>query len=434
MARIIVLIVTTFFMVLSLQSCRDKAAFFSFFFSGKAPSTINNTPYKGKSVEKKSKNPFFLKNHKNPYKYIQNLTYDISHDNSIIASKPAKEFLVCGKNKIQSTEKKKHTNFWDEQKGPEGLSEHPILKVRKGLISISASDLHQSYPELVKVEEKNALYGYAELQSLNGKEIPLKESLLLEETGKKNYVFIPQISPDPKEAYRFAFKDCKGNEIFSAHLFFAARDLCKDHNLQKVKVLQAKNPGEVLNLSIQETLIKDSEWGNVVLLSWNHKSSSNFHLEFQKTVSDTKYILQQAFGVYDIPGRECELYYQRSINPPFNPISGLEYKAEGWTMTSEDLFISRSQNTFYNFQKTYLVFRVLSSKDNKDLSNEDTSKIKITRTELFYRPENRTGKESQLLAYLSDSGDRGKLTLLTILLLSILSILVFRKFSRERFD
>lgn len=155
-----------------------------------------------------------------------------------------------------------------------------------------------------------------------------------------------------------------------------------------IVVVNGKTYKETIILSVDDTCKSNSMFAPVQLRSagtytvkqlisngkaifgWNFGSA--FRIRMQNLEAGAKVMLT-AFGVYDIPGHECEVYYQRWKTTQ-KPVEDFEWSGFTIRVDETDSSIDSDKNDF-SFTKTYFVLKVV--KDGEDITATTNAKVVV---------------------------------------------------------
>lgn len=217
----------------------------------------------------------------------------------------------------------------------------------------------------------------------NGDTVPTEVTV-----GDGTVTVSPEEPLNPENVYDINIDD--GTNEYSESVYLPYDNICDAGspyaNAKYFPVAEYNNGGRAGNpieVPFSDYLV-NTEDGAYVIGGWDF-DNDNFRLMIKKQTPQAQYVLVVANGIYDLPGHECELYYQRYTRPPYSPAIDLEFTNRGnqsrwWLFTDQDVSIKNSATgEYHSFAKTFVVIKVYD-KDGNDITATDDAEIVIVRT------------------------------------------------------
>ncbi len=230
-----------------------------------------------------------------------------------------------------------------------GVSSNPDITVDEGRIVLATTDgkisLDNVKVQLAVLDENN------EWKLVDGLEITVKDesgdtipgSIFIDQKTGKVY-FVPSVGFDTGKAYTIIVKI--NQKTYSATVILAVDNTCKKNSMFASVPLRQKSTYVVSDLISNGKAIFGWEFGG------------SFRIRMKNLESGAKVMLT-AFGVYNIQGHECEVYYQRWKKTQ-KPVE--DYSWTGFTILVDNTDSSidgPNGKPDYSFKKTYFVLKVM---------------------------------------------------------------------------
>jgi hypothetical protein len=318
-----------------------------------------------------------------------------------------------------------------------GISTNPSIIIQKGILEVNLREgnLSTDTNENIKLIKNNQINGVLNLKHAVTNAI-INGTTDIVQADK--IVFVPDEPLHPSIVYDLVFTEEETNNIYRERIFIAGANRCDPSGyFSRVPVNGTeKNNGQIVNLALKENVYLDKSLGNIAIVGWDHLISNSFYFRINNRTPGAKYKIIAAYGAYDIPGHECELYFQRDIKSPFPTWVDNNYGSKTTKVTDEDATI-HNPNTkkFYHFTKTYLVIKVFNS-SNVDITATDTAELSLEQTNSLYGlPISFTSEEeSSLLAYLNRGNNNSYSVALGGLILGIFGFFISRRLFGKKED
>ncbi len=182
-------------------------------------------------------------------------------------------------------------------------------------------------------------------------------TIYIDPTTGKVY-FIPNEGFDTGKSYTIIV-EINGKQ-YKAVFVLAVDDTCKSNSMFAPVLLRDKSTYTVNQLISNGKAIFGWEFG------------SYFRIKMSGLEAGAK-VLLTAFGVYDISGHECEVYYQRWKSTG-KPVENYEWSGTAIKIDETDSSLDGPNgDPDYSFKKTYFVLKVM--KDGEDITSTTQAKI-----------------------------------------------------------
>jgi len=188
-----------------------------------------------------------------------------------------------------------------------------------------------------------------------------------------DFVFIPSTRLISDSVYTITF-NLTGAAPFTEKIYMAVDNTCQADSLFKKAVVYGADANPV----IKDSAIVDNNGAIRSIVGWDF-SKGRFYMNLQNKTAGAKYILT-LYGVYDIPGHGCEVYFQRFASAPYNPVENLDITGWGQMLVDEtDSSIPNPAGGNYSFAKTYIQLKVYDESNN-DITTTDTGSVQLQLT------------------------------------------------------
>src|SRR5690606_12979197 len=105
-------------------------------------------------------------------------------------------------------------------------------------------------------------------------------------------------------------------------------------------------------VNIKDRVIVDNNGVKKSIVGWDF-SSGFFKMKIDNKTSGARYVMT-AYGVYNITGHACEVYFQRWKSNQ-QPVQDFNITSYGWiSVDYTDSSIPNPAGGYYNFAKTYI--------------------------------------------------------------------------------
>ncbi|MBK8396551.1 MAG: hypothetical protein IPL26_15130 [Leptospiraceae bacterium] len=250
--------------------------------------------------------------------------------------------------------------------------------------------------------------------------------------------FTPEMPLKPAIVYQLVFIDNFSKKEYKENIFISAANVCNpEEYISKVPVQKSSiGSNETVSLPLQEHKYQDTSLGPVSIIAWDHLVGGSFYFKIQNRSNNAKYRIVNSFGIYNIPGHECELYFQRDSNSPFPTWTDNNYGSKVTKVTDEDTVIYHPiTKEFYKFSKTYLMVKVFNE-SNVDITSVDNAILTLEQTDTLYGlPVSfNSDEESSLLAYLNHGNNNSYSMVLGGLIVGIFAFFLSRRFFKREED
>jgi len=319
--------------------------------------------------------------------------------------------------------------------GLSGISTTPSVLVRDGIVRIRLVEgrLTTSSGEEVLIVKNNQIVGTLNLKNA-ATQIPISGTTIV---TNDTILFTPDEPLHPEIVYSLVFIENETKTEIKEKVFISAANYCNPLSyfskvpLQKIPT----SSNQFARLEIQKNIYTDAVLGDVAIIGWDHISSNNFYFKINDRTLDAKYKVITAYGSYNIPGHECELYYQRDINSPFPTWVDNNYGSKSTKVTWEDTAIHNPiSKEYYRFAKSYIVLKVFNS-SNVDVTSSDKGILSLQQTDRVYGlPNFKTDEESSLLAYLNRGNNNSYSMVLIGLTVGIFAFFLSRRLFDQKED
>ncbi len=321
--------------------------------------------------------------------------------------------------------------------GNTGISTNPNIKVKVGYIEffLNSGILENKNGKSKILVKDNQLSGSL---SLSNAVTNVKIAGRIEILKNGNLKFIPETELDSNNIYNISFIEENTNLEYSEKIFVAVANYCNPSShffpvpVQRISV----GSGNTVGLEIKENIFKDPKLGQVAIVGWDHVSSNSFYFKINNQTDSAKYKIVAAYGAYNIPDHECELYLQRDVNYPFPTWEDSNYGNKTTTVTQEDTTIrDPATKEFYSFSKTFILVKVFNSA-NIDITGTDTGVLSLEQTDNLYGlPVSLNNEEdSSLLAYLNRGNNNSYSMVLGGLIVGIFGFFLSRRLLKRKDD
>lgn len=175
-----------------------------------------------------------------------------------------------------------------------------------------------------------------------------------------NLFFIPDSPLDPGVTYTITVT--VNGVTYNATVIVSIDNICQSNSLFASVELRSTGQYNVKDLIVSEKAIFGWEFGNSFKISLSN-------LETGATVKLT------AYGIYDIDGHNCEVYYQRWKDSG-DPVQDYVWNGGGITVDNADESIDGPNSTpDYSFKKTYFEIKIV--KDGQDITATSNAIITV---------------------------------------------------------
>ncbi|HMV44997.1 MAG TPA: hypothetical protein PK079_02545 [Leptospiraceae bacterium] len=317
-----------------------------------------------------------------------------------------------------------------------GIATHPLIEVKEGRIKIILENGYLTLGSKEKVQlvgNENTIQAAVSLVEANNYNSQIEG--YIEDVNKNEIIFVPSVSLKHTSVYKMNIRDEKNKKEYSEIIYIAAANYCDSNSyFSKIPLQQLpKGSEKKIDLSIKENSFKDKEQGQISALAWDHKTSNNFYFSITNQTQGAKYKILAVYGVYNIPGHECELYLQRETSDLYLTWTDSNYASKVTKITHEDTAIRNySTQNFYGFSKTYILVKVVSS-DNLNITAQDNGILSLQQTDSSYElpVSSNIEEESSLLAYLNKGNNNNYSMVLGGLIVGIFGFFLSRKLIRK---
>jgi hypothetical protein len=354
-----------------------------------------------------------------------------SHSSSSIYPSSESKNNSKPQNELQTGKKK------SEMFGSIGISTNPNIKVKAGYIEffLNAGALENGNGKSQILVKDNQLIGSL---SLSNAVTNIKIAGRIEILKNGNLKLIPETELDFNNIYNISFIEEHTNLEYSEKIFISVANYCKPSSYFFTVPIQKISGGieNTVGLEIKENIFKDPKLGQVAIVGWDHISSNSFYFKINNQTAGAKYKIVAAYGVYNIPEHECELYLQRDVNSPFPTWVDSNYGNKTTTVTQEDTTIrDPATGEFYSFAKTFILVKVFNSA-NIDITGTDTGVLSLEQTDSLYGlPISlNSDEESSLLAYLNRGNNNSYSMVLGGLIVGIFGFFLSRRLLKRKDD
>ncbi len=251
----------------------------------------------------------------------------------------------------------------------DGTSTSPDIFVENGVIvgNLDGGSLTTSGGTEVQVVEDGSLTGSVTVNNTN-------ENTTVDGTTTvvgDDFVFVPNDPLGTDDVYQVTITDGDGNTT-NENVFLAVDNTC---NAQSTFSSVELYGGQNYNVNLKDKVITDNNSNKKAVFGWNF-AQGNFSFRINNKTAGVKYVLT-AYGVYDITGHTCEVYFQRwsSNNEPVEnfDITGFG----GISVTPTDSSLPKPGGGYYDFAKTYVQLNAIDSLGN-DVTETDGATLAIT--------------------------------------------------------
>lgn len=327
--------------------------------------------------------------------------------------------------KIPITRESENSKFY-------GISTQPSIQVadgritfflKEGILPFANGDKLQA---VIGDNQLNLTFSLIEVNNLN---ILVEGSF--EKIHKNEIIFVPSVGLKSTSVYKINLKEENTKRNYTEIIYIAAANYCNPNSYLSKVMLQGLPQGSdrVLNLEIKQNTFVDLDQGVVSAIAWNHNTSNNFYFSINNQTPSAKYKILAVYGVYNIPGHECELYLQRETGDLFLTWTDANYGTKKTMITNEDTAIKDIKTQkFYNFGKTFILIKVLSA-ENSNITAQDNGVLTLEQTDNSYElPVSvDSEEESSLLAYLNRGNNNNYSMVLGGLIVGIFGFFLSRK-------
>lgn len=251
-----------------------------------------------------------------------------------------------------------------------------------------------------------------------------------------DFVFIPSTPFQSSEMYTVTITIGNGTPV-AINIFLAVDNTCNAQSLfAQVPVLSSGNN----TMNIKDKIVTDNNGAKKSLIGWDF-AGGNFKFSLSNKTSGRKYVMT-AYGVYNIAGHNCEVYFQRWSGSG-EPVENFNITSYGTiSVDATDSSIPNPSGGYYSFAKTYVQMKVLDSNGN-DVTETDNAKMSLNwyastamktaapadqLKKLPYTAPERV-HQSTMAAFMRGAGARSVLVLLGVLILAVgaLGLIVLKR-------
>lgn len=253
----------------------------------------------------------------------------------------------------------------------DGTSTSPNVVIENGVIIgyLDEGKLTTGEGTQVVVVTDGALVGSIQVVNVTNGNAPVSGTIQI--IGD-DVIFIPDAPLNQQDVYAVIITMPDGSTVV-INLYLAVDNTCNANSLfASVNVLTDSSTP-----TIASQVKTDGNGDKKFLLGWDF-AAGNFTMKLENKTAGAKYVLT-AFGVYDISGHSCEVYYQRWSGTGA-PVQNVDISGMGTiSVDPTDSSLPKPGGGFYSFAKTYVQLKVYNS-SGADITETDTATVKITKT------------------------------------------------------